>query len=94
RWSGYNPNIGSGAWSQDTVRQNMPVYSRVFFLYALCDIVPHLFNTVPYLMYDLEGKKKEEMYIALNERRALIANGTGPSDEMVSLVEAIAEEEA
>ena len=91
KWSGYDPNIGSNRrWSQDLVRENSSMYSKAFFLLNLADIVPAILNMIPLLFYDLEGKKKEEMYAALNERRAMIAKESAASAEMEAMVEAMA----
>jgi phosphoenolpyruvate carboxylase len=48
---------------------------------------------IPMIFYDLEGKKKEDMYTALNERRALIAKEHTMSDEMAAMIEMMAKEE-
>ncbi|MCL2508302.1 MAG: MFS transporter [Oscillospiraceae bacterium] len=87
RWTGYDPNVGaSRAWSQDLVRSNMTMYSRVFFLCTLESAIPNILRVIPYFFYDLEGKKKEEMYAALNERRAMIANESAVPDEMETMM--------
>ena len=92
KWSGYDPNIaGNRPWNQQTVRDNHSMYSKVFFLMNFTDIVPNLLNLFPLCFYDLEGKKKEDMYIALNERRALLAKESGMSAEMEALLEMAAE---
>jgi len=82
RWTGYDPNIGANRrWSQDLVRANMTMYSRTFFLCSLSSTIPNIINVIPFFFYDLEGKKKEDMYAALNERRAMIAKeGAGSAD--------------
>ncbi|MCL2508211.1 MAG: MFS transporter [Oscillospiraceae bacterium] len=94
RWTGYKPEIGAGRWSQATVRANITMYSRVFFLYTIGanGLVSGLFKNVAYFLFDLEGKKKEEMYAALNERRAMIAKSTGMSGEVQAMMEALREE--
>ena len=95
RWAGYDPNIGSNKrWTQELVTSNSQMYSRVFFLYTVTDIIPQIFNMIPLFFYDLEGRKKEEMYIALNERRALIAKESAMSAEMEAMMGMMAEEEA
>jgi len=94
RWAGYDPNIGSNKrWNQELVRQNSSMYSRVNFLHNIADIVPVIFRTIPLFFYDLDGEKKEEMYIALNERRALIAKENAMPQEMETLMEMMVEEE-
>ncbi|MDR1465542.1 MAG: MFS transporter [Oscillospiraceae bacterium] len=92
RWSGYTPALTNVKWSQQNVRNNTQMYSRVFMLYNLADIVPNVLNAIPLLFYDLEGKKKAEMYLALNERRAEMAKSHVMSDEMAAMVEALASE--
>jgi Na+/melibiose symporter-like transporter len=94
RWSGYNPSIGAGKWSQNVVRANSTMYSRVFALYVFGDFVPHIINTIPFFFYDLEGVKKEEVYRALNERRAMIAQENARTNETGALVEILSAEEA
>jgi len=94
KWSGYDPNIANNRpWSQLRVRENQGMYSRVFFLYKLSNLASFVFHLIPLIFYDLEGKKKEDMYTALNERRALIAKENTMSEEMESMIEMMAEEE-
>ena len=94
KWSGYDPNIaGNRPWSQDRVRENGTMYSRVYFLYKFSNLASFVFNMIPLFFYDIEGKKKEEMYTALNERRALIANQHTMSDEMAAMIEMMSAEE-
>ena len=69
RWSGYNPLIPMGPYSQN----NFAVYQKAYFLYILADCLPKLVKLIPYALYDLVGEKREKMYLALNERRALVA---------------------
>ena len=93
KWSGYDPKIGSTRrWDQELVRENSTMYSKVYFLYNIADILPAVIKMIPLFFYDLEGKKKEEMYTALNERRALIAKGNMISDEMAAMMEMMEEE--
>jgi len=92
KWSGYDPNIaGNRPWSQERVRENQTMYSRVYFLYKLANLASFVFNMIPLIFYDIEGKKKEDMYTALNERRALIAKEHTMSDEMAAMIEMMAE---
>jgi len=87
KWSGYDPNIASDKkWSQDVVRANGTMYARVFFLYNLENIAKFFFSLIPMFLYDLEGEKKEAMYVALNERRAMLASGSALSAEMEALI--------
>ncbi|MDR2526173.1 MAG: MFS transporter [Oscillospiraceae bacterium] len=93
RWSGYDKTKGEGLtnrWRQEAVMQNYTMYSRVFLLYMCGSFLPHLVNMIPLVFYDLEGKKKEEMYIALNERRALMAKAD--NSEIGALAEMLAKE--
>jgi hypothetical protein len=69
------------------------MYARVFFLYRFANLASFVFNLIPMLFYDLEGKKKEDMYTALNERRAMIAKENTMSEEMAAMIEMMAEEE-
>ena len=47
---------------------------------------------IPYIFYDPVGEKREKMYIALNERRALIANKDTENNELDALTESFAAE--
>jgi Na+/melibiose symporter-like transporter len=94
RWSGYDQTQGEGLtanWSQAGVMENYTMYSRVFLLYMAGSFLPQLVQTIPLFFYDLEGKKKEDMYIALNERRALMAK-TASEEEIEALAEMLVEE--
>ena len=94
KWSGYDPNIAANRpWSQDRVRENQTMYSRVYFLYKVSNLAGFVFKMIPLFFYDIEGKKKEDMYTALNERRALIAKENTMSEEMAAMVEMMAKEE-
>jgi len=91
KWSGYDPNIASTRrWNQEIVRENSTMYSRVYFLCNLADILPAVIKMIPLFFYDLVGRKKEEMYTALNERRALIAKEDAVPAEMETLTEMLA----
>jgi len=70
RWSGYNPLIPMAPYSQG----NFTVYQKVYFLYILGGFLPKLAHLIPLFFYDLVGEKRERMYVALNERRAMVAN--------------------
>jgi GPH family glycoside/pentoside/hexuronide:cation symporter/probable glucitol transport protein GutA len=94
KWSGYDPKIGaSQRWTQELVRANATMYSKVFFLFNCANIVPDILGMIPLLFYDLEGQKKAEMYAALNERRALIASDDAMSQEMEAIMGMAAEEQ-
>ncbi|MCL2495209.1 MAG: MFS transporter [Oscillospiraceae bacterium] len=95
RWSGYDPNIASNKrWVQDVVREYSTMYSRVYFLYNVANILPDVVRMIPLFFYDLVGQKKAEIYEALNERRALIAKTDTMSDEMAAMMEMMAETNA
>ena len=69
KWSGYDPTIPMLPWSQGSKN----VYKKVFFLFTGIHTIPNIIHMIPYFFYDLDGEKREQMYIALNERRALVA---------------------
>ncbi|MDR1465586.1 MAG: MFS transporter [Oscillospiraceae bacterium] len=88
RWSGYNPLIPSAPFSQN----NFAVYQKVYFLFMFAGALPNLVKLVPLFLYDLVGEKREKMYTALNERRALLAKETaGQEPEEVRELEAALE---
>jgi len=95
KWSGYDPNIAfDKRWSQDVVRENSTMYSRVFFLNRFTNILGFIAGLIPLFMYDLTGKKREDMYAALNERRALVAEQDIMSAEMAAVMEMAAKQNA
>ena len=95
KWIGYDPNIGgTRRWSQDIVRANSTMYSKVFFVWKFGNILSFFAKLIPLLMYDIEGKKKEDMYIALNERRALLAKEDSSLAEISAMVEMMAGEQS
>ena len=69
KWSGYDSTIPMLPWSQGS----KVIYQRVWFLFTGINIIPTIVHIIPYFLYDLVGEKREKMYIALNERRALMA---------------------
>lgn len=93
RWSGYDATIPMGPWSQG----NKVVYQKVYFLYIAMGVLPKLIQTIPIALYDLVGKKREDMYLELNERRALLAEQSKDkeeiSEEMQAMIDALAQEE-
>jgi Na+/melibiose symporter-like transporter len=93
RWSGYDATIPMGPWSQG----NKIVYQKIYFLYMAADVLPGIVRTIPIFFYDLVGKKRENMYIALNERRALLAKQQKPeekiNEDMQSVIEMLEQEE-
>ena len=93
KWSGYNATIPMAPWSQG----NKVVYQKIYFLYIAADVLPRMVKTIPIFFYDLVGKKREEMYIELNERRALLAKQhqgeEEVSEEMQAMIDALEQEE-
>ena len=75
-------------WSQGS----KVVYQKVFFLFIGISILPDVIRMIPYLFYDLVGDKRERMYIALNERRALMAKEDQGNDELEEMVQVLASE--
>lgn len=69
KWSGYDSTIDMLPWSQGS----KTIYQKVWFLFTGINIIPTLIHIIPYFFYDLVGEKREKMYIALNERRAMLA---------------------
>ena len=88
KWSGYDTTITMKPWSQGSKL----VYQKVFFLFIGISILPDVIRMIPYIFYDLVGEKRERMYIAINERRALMANEDQGSDELEEMVKMLAEE--
>ena len=88
KWSQYDAAIPMAPWSQGS----KVVYRKVLFLYCAYDVFPGLIEMIPYFFYDLVGEKREQMYLALNERRALMA--TEVSDEMQTMLQMLREEDA
>lgn len=85
KWSGYDTTIPMLPWSQNS----KVIYQKVFFLWTGIDILPKLIKLIPYFMYDLVGEKRERMYIALNERRALMAQQHSDADTLMEMVETL-----
>ncbi|MCR5151387.1 MAG: MFS transporter [Clostridiales bacterium] len=85
KWSGYDPTIDMLPWSQGS----KVIYQKVFFLFIGVNIIPRIVKMIPYLFYDLVGEKREKMYVALNERRAMLAREDNLSEELEELEEAI-----
>ena len=89
KWSGYDSTIDMLPWSQGS----KTVYQKVFFLFIGIDLFPKFIKIIPYFFYDLTGEKREQMYIALNERRALLANEKKETAEMEEIIHALETEE-
>ena len=89
KWSGYDSTIDMLPWSQGS----KVVYQKVFFLFIGVNIIPRVIKMIPYLFYDLTGEKREKMYIALNERRALLAKEDTVNEELEEMMESLEEME-
>ncbi len=87
KWSGYDSTIPMNPWSQGS----KIVYQKVFFLFTAIHFLPNVIKMIPYFFYDLVGEKREKMYIALNERRALMAKEHATNEEVEALMEAMEE---
>lgn len=83
KWSGYDTTIPMLPWSQGSKL----IYQKVFFLFNGINIVPKIIRMIPYLFYDLEGEKREKMYIELNERRALMAQTHTVNEGIEKMIE-------
>ncbi|MDR1734916.1 MAG: MFS transporter [Oscillospiraceae bacterium] len=81
KWTGYNASLGMGSYRQG----NFTVYKRLYFLETFSSCLPGLVSILPWFFYDLVGEKREAMYVALNERRALL---TKEPPEELSMIEA------
>jgi len=89
KWSGYDSTIKMLPWSQNS----HTIYQHVFFLFNGITILPRVVKMIPYIFYDLVGEKREKMYIALNERRALIANQDQENEELEAMLAGMKAEE-
>lgn len=85
KWSGYDTTLPMLPWSQGS----KIVYQKVFFLYIGISIFPKIIRCIPYFFYDLVGEKREKMYVALNERRNLIANENKANKDIESIIETV-----
>ncbi len=85
KWSGYDSTIPMLPWSQGS----KIVYQKVFFLFNGIRLLPSFIRMIPYIFYDLTGEKREKMYIALNERRALLANEHNKNEELEIIIESL-----
>ncbi len=83
KWSGYDPTIPMLPWSQGS----SSIYQKVFFLFVGINLAPRVIKVIPYFFYDLVGEKREQMYIALNERRALLAKEQTVNEEILEMME-------
>lgn len=89
KWTGYDSTIPMLPWSQGS----KIIYQKVFFLFIGISIFPRIIRMIPYLFYDLTGEKREKMYIALNERRALLAKEDNNNEEIEEMIEMLEENE-
>ena len=88
KWSGYDTTLPMLPWSQG----NKVVYQKVWFLFNGINILPRVVKVIPYIFYDLVGEKREQMYVELNERRALVASSNNGIDEGVNeIIEMLSE---
>ncbi len=87
KWSGYDSTIPMNPWSQGS----KIVYQKVFFLFTAIHFLPNVVKMIPFFFYDLVGEKRERMYIALNERRALMAKEHSTNEAVEELMEAMEE---
>ena len=88
KWTGYDASKPMTYFAQGSTR----TYRRIYFLYMFGWSIPALIKLIPLFFYDLVGEKREEMYLKLNARRALIANdGSKLSEEMEALISALAD---
>ena len=88
KWRGYHTTLPQLPWAQGS----RIVYQKVFFLYRGLLLVSTVINMVPYFFYDLVGEKREKMYIALNERRALLANEDKNNEALEEIISSISTE--
>ncbi len=91
KWTGYDTTKPMTYFAQG----NINVYKKLYFLYIFGWSIPAFINIIPVFFYDLTGAKREEMYMRLNARRALIADekkDEGP-EELQAIVGMLSEEE-
>ncbi len=63
---GYDPNATSG-------NQSVQARHALFWMCTLLPVVSGILSIVPQLFYDLQGEKRDRMYLELRERRKVIA---------------------
>ena len=85
KWSGYDMSLPMLPWAQN----NKIVYQKCFFLYRGIGLISTVVNLIPYFFYDLVGEKREKMYMALNERRALMAKEDNHAEELTEIISSI-----
>ncbi|MBE6811483.1 MAG: MFS transporter [Ruminococcaceae bacterium] len=87
KWSGYDATIPMLPWSQGS----KTIYQKVWFLFVGIGLFPKFLHIIPYFFYDLVGEKREQMYVALNERRALLAKEQTVNEEIVEMMQSLEE---
>ncbi len=88
KWSGYDTTLPQLPWAQGS----KIIYQRVFFLYRGLSIISKFVCIIPYFFYDLVGEKREQMYIAINERRALLTHEDEQEKALEEIISGISEE--
>lgn len=88
KWSGFDTTLPQLPWAQGSKL----IYQKVFFLYRGLSIISKIVGVIPYFFYDLVGEKREKMYIALNERRALLANENKTNEALEEIISGISNE--
>lgn len=83
KWTGYDSTKPMTYFSQG----NIVTYRKLYFLYIFGWSIPAIVKLIPLFFYDLVGDKREEMYMKLNARRALIADER--KDELSAEMQAI-----
>ncbi|MBQ3046117.1 MAG: MFS transporter [Clostridia bacterium] len=63
---GYDPNATSG-------NQTQQARHALFWMCTLLPVVTGILSVIPQLFYDLQGEKRDRMYLELRERRKAIA---------------------
>lgn len=71
---GYDPNKNQGA-------QTPEARYALFFMCTLLPVVTGILSIIPQLFYDLQGEKRDRMYMELRERRKAIANQVNAFNE-------------
>ncbi|MBR6780601.1 MAG: MFS transporter [Clostridia bacterium] len=82
KWSGYDATIPMLPWSQGS----KTIYQHVWFLFVGINLFPRIIKVIPYFFYDLVGEKREQMYVALNERRAMLAKEQTVNEEILEMM--------
>ncbi len=89
KWTGYDTTIPRTHWAQ----KNKVVYQKTFFLQRGLNLISTFVRIIPYFFYDLVGKKREDMYIAINERRAMMTAEMNTNEALEEIMESIEEEQ-